>query len=156
MLAIEWDQRQRQLQLQLQWESTPRSVVSGSRSIHQVGHSDITHFVFAKGRLMELYMLNRRPCMNARNMEMFSLATRCVAKALAEAPHWQIIEKYWNTAMQQNNVWSIAFETCTKEILKEVCWSNGPRWIWHTQTGTRFEHMSTKLNPIWFNHQGIT
>jgi hypothetical protein len=42
-------------------------------------------------------------------------------KELAEAPHWQILEKYWNTAMQQNNIWSIAFEACTKEILKEVC-----------------------------------
>jgi len=33
--------------------------------------------------------------------------------------------------MQQNNIWSIAFEARTKEILKEVCWSNGPRWILH-------------------------
>jgi hypothetical protein len=52
---------------------------------------------------------------------MVSYAMRCAAKALAEAPLWQIIEKYWNTAMQQNNIWSIAFEACTKEILKEVC-----------------------------------
>jgi len=46
-------------------------------------------------------------------------AMRC--KALAEGPHCQIIEKYWNTTMQQNNIWSIAFEVCTKEIVKEVC-----------------------------------
>jgi len=44
-----------------------------------------------------------------------------MAKALAEAPHWQIIGKYWNTAMQQNNIWSIAFEACKMEILKEGC-----------------------------------
>ena len=66
-------------------------------------------------------MWNRRPFMSASNLEMVSYATQRTAKALAEAPHWQIIEKYWNTAMQQNNIWSIAFEACTKEILKEVC-----------------------------------
>jgi hypothetical protein len=47
--------------------------------------------------------------------------TRQVAKELAEAPHWQIIETYWNTTMQQNNIWSIAFQTHTNEILKQVC-----------------------------------
>jgi hypothetical protein len=52
---------------------------------------------------------------------MVSYAMRHTAKALAEAPYWQILEKYWNTAMQQNNIWSIAFEACTKEILKVVC-----------------------------------
>jgi hypothetical protein len=46
-------------------------------------------------------------------------ATR--SKALAEGPHWQIIETYWNTTIQQNNIWSIAFEARTKEILIEVC-----------------------------------
>jgi hypothetical protein len=44
----------------------------------------------------------------------------CIANALAEAPHWYITEIYCNTAMQQNNNLSIAFEVCTKEILKEV------------------------------------
>jgi len=63
----------------------------------------------------------RRPFMSASNLEMVSCETRRVAKALAEAPHWQIIETYWNTTMQQNNIWSIAFEARTKEILKEVC-----------------------------------
>jgi hypothetical protein len=76
--------------------------------------------VFATGRLLELYMWNRRLFMRASDFETVSYATRCVAKALAEAPYWQIIETYWNTAMQQNNIWSIAFEACTKEILKEV------------------------------------
>jgi hypothetical protein len=59
--------------------------------------------------------------MRATELERVSYATRRVSKALAEAPHWQIIEMYWNTAMQQNNIWSIAFEAHTKEILKEVC-----------------------------------
>jgi len=66
-------------------------------------------------------MWNRWPFMTASDLEMVSYATRCTAKALAEAPHQQMIEKYWNTTMQQNNIWSIAFEACTKEILKEVC-----------------------------------
>jgi len=44
-----------------------------------------------------------------------------MAKALAKAPHRQIIEKYWNTAMQQNDIRSIAFEECTKEILNKIC-----------------------------------
>jgi len=52
---------------------------------------------------------------------MVNYATRPVVKALAEAPNWQIIETYWNTAMQQNNIRSIAFEAHTKEIFKEVC-----------------------------------
>jgi len=56
--------------------------------------------------------------------------------------------------MQQSNLWSIAFEACTKEKLKEVCWSNGPHWILHAQTGTRLEHKLTKLNTILFNQQG--
>jgi len=66
-------------------------------------------------------MWNRRACMSARDLERVSYAMRRVSKALAEGPHWQIIETYGNTAMQQNNIWSIAFEARTKEILKEVC-----------------------------------
>jgi len=89
-------------------------------------------------------------------MELVSYATRHVAKALAEAPPWHVIEKFWNTAIQQNNIWSIAFAACTKEILKAVCRSNGPHWILHAQTGTRFKHKSTELNPILFNQQGTT
>jgi len=81
----------------------------------------MTWLVFAMGRLLELYMWNRRPLMSASDLETVSYAMRRVSKVLAEAPHWQIIEMYWNTAMQQNNIWSIAFEACTKEILKEVC-----------------------------------
>jgi len=66
-------------------------------------------------------MWNKVPFMSASDLEMVSYATRRTAKALSEAPQWQITEKYWNTAMQQNNIWSVAFEACTKEILREVC-----------------------------------
>jgi len=66
-------------------------------------------------------MWNRRLFMSASDLEMVCYATRRVAKALAEAPHWQIIEMYWNIAMQQNNIRSIAFEAPTKEIMKYVC-----------------------------------
>jgi hypothetical protein len=96
-------------------------MVSGSRSIHRFGCSDMTLLVFATARLLELYMWNRLPFMSASDLETISYATRCVSKALTEAPHWQLIETYWNTAMLQNNIWSIVFEKRTKEILKEVC-----------------------------------
>jgi hypothetical protein len=121
MRATERNQRQRQWQSQMQAVSTPQSVVSGSRSIHRFGHPNMTHLVFATGRLLALYMWNRRPFMSASDLETVSYATQPAVKALAEAPHWQIIETYWNTAMQQNNIWSIAFEARTKEILEEVC-----------------------------------
>jgi hypothetical protein len=78
----------------------------------------MTLLVFATGRLLEFDIWNRRPVMRARDVE---TATRRLSKALAEAPHWQLIELYWNTAMQQKNIWSIAFGACTKVILKEVC-----------------------------------
>jgi hypothetical protein len=80
----------------------------------------MTRLLYATGRLLELYMWNGRLFMSASDLEKVSYAMRRVAKALAEAPHWQIIETYWNTTMQQNNIWSIAFEACAKEILTEV------------------------------------
>jgi hypothetical protein len=107
--------------LQTQAVSTPRSVVYGSHSMHRFGHSDMTRLVFATGRLLELYMWNGQPFMSASDLETVSCATRRVATASAKAPHWEIIETYWNTTMQQNNIWSIAFEARTKEIMKEVC-----------------------------------
>jgi len=73
----------------------------------------MTCVVFAMGRLVELYMWNRQPLMSATGLETVSYATRRVSKALAEGPHWQIIETYWITAMQQNNIWSIALEART-------------------------------------------
>jgi len=152
--ATENHQWPRQWQLQPQAVSTPRSLVSGSRSIHRFGPSDMTHLVFAMGRLLELYMWNRLLFMSESDLETVSDSTRRVSRALAEAPHWHIIETYWNTAMQKNNIWSIAFEVPTKEIMKEVCWSNGPPWILHAQTGTRFAHKSIRLNLILFNQQG--
>jgi len=66
-------------------------------------------------------MWNRLLIMSASDLETVSYATQHISKALAEAPQWQIIETYWNTAMPQNNIWSIAFEARTKEILTEVC-----------------------------------
>jgi len=86
--ATERNQRERLWQLQPQVVYTPRSVVSGSRSIHRFGHSDMTRLVFATGRLREFYMWNRRPFMSASDLETVSCAMRRVAKALAEAPHW--------------------------------------------------------------------
>jgi hypothetical protein len=67
-------------------------MVYGFGSIHRFGHSDMTHLVFAMGRLLELYMWNRWPFMSASDMETVSYATRRIAKAVAEAPYWQIIE----------------------------------------------------------------
>jgi len=96
-------------------------MVSGSHSTHRVGHSDMPCLVFATVRLLELYICTRRPFMSASDLKMVCFAMRRGVKALAEGPHWLIIETYWNTAMQQNNIWSIAFEAHTKEILKEVC-----------------------------------
>jgi len=154
--ATERKQRQRQWQLQLQAVSTPRSMVSGSRSSHRFGQSDMKCPVFAMGRLLGLNMWNRRPFISASDLETVSYATRLVAKTLAEAPHWQIIKRYWNTAMQRNNIWSIAFEARTKEILKEVCWINSPQWILHAQTGTRFKYKSIRLYPILFKQNGRT
>jgi hypothetical protein len=79
------------------------------------------HLVVATDKLLELSMWNRQLIMSASDLGMVSYAMRRVAKALAEAPHWQIIETYWNTAMQQNNICSIAFEARTKVILKDIC-----------------------------------
>jgi len=154
--ATEWNQRHQKWQLQLQAVSTPWWVVSGSHCIYQFGHPGMTRLVFATGRLLDLAMWNRRQLKWASDMDQVSYAMWHVAKALAEAPHLQMIEKYWNTAMQHSNICSLAFEVCTKEILKEVCWSNGLRWILHTETDTRFEHKSIRLNPILFNQQGTT
>ena len=50
--ATETNQRQGQWQLQPQAVSTPRSMVSSSRSSHRFGHSDMTRLVFATGRLL--------------------------------------------------------------------------------------------------------
>ena len=140
--ATHKNQRQTQWELQPQAVTTPRSIVSGSRSIHRFGYSDMSRLVFSTRRLLALYMWHRRPFISARDLETLSYATRRVAKALAEAPYWQIIETYWNNAMQQNNIWSIAFQARTKEILNELCLINGPRSIFHAPTASRFPHKS--------------
>jgi len=90
--ATEWNQRSRQWQVQLQTVSTSQSIVSGSRSIQRFGHSDMTHPVFATGRLLALYMWNRRPFRSASDLEIVSNTTQHVAKPLVATPHWQIIE----------------------------------------------------------------
>ena len=115
------NQSHRQWHLQPQELSTHQSLVSGRRSIHRFDDSDMMRLVFATGRLLELYMWNRRPFTCARDSQTVGYATRRISKALAEAPHWQMIDTYWNTAMLQNNIWSIAFEVRTKQILKVVC-----------------------------------
>jgi hypothetical protein len=79
----------------------------------------MTRLVFATGRLIELYTWNRQPFLSACDLGMVSFVTRRSAKEIAEAPPWQIIDMYWNTTMQQNNIWSRAFEACTKEILEK-------------------------------------
>jgi hypothetical protein len=81
----------------------------------------MTRLVFAMGRLLEHYMCNRQPFRSASHLEIVSYATQRIAKAFAETPQWQILQTYWNTAMQQNNIWSIAFQAPTKKILKKVC-----------------------------------
>jgi len=73
--ATEKNQRQRQWQLQPQVVPTPQSMVSGSRSIHQFGHSDMTRLVFATSRFLELYMWNRWPFMSASDLETVSYTT---------------------------------------------------------------------------------
>ena len=65
-------------------------------------------------------MWNRQRFVSASDLEMVSNATQCVVTASAEAPSWQIIEIYWSTTMQKNNIWSIAFVAHREEILKEV------------------------------------
>jgi hypothetical protein len=76
--------------------------------------------VYAMGRLLELNMWNRQPFMSASKLGTGSYAMQGVVKVLAEAPYWQTIEMYWNTAMDQNNIWSIAFEAHSKQIMTEV------------------------------------
>ena len=50
MRATETYQRPKQWQVQLQARSKPRSMVSGSHSIKQFGHSDMTQFIFKQSR----------------------------------------------------------------------------------------------------------
>jgi len=76
--------------------------------------------VFATGRLLELYKWIIGLCMSASDLEMVSYARPCVVKASAEAALWQIREVLEHR-YAANNIWSIAFEARTKEILQEVC-----------------------------------
>jgi len=116
-------------QSQLQTVYTAWSMVFRSCSINRFVHSDMTWLVFATGRLVELYMWNRQRFTSGKDLKLVSDAMWRIATALAQALHWQIIETYWNTALQENNIWSIVFEARTKEILIEVCCRNGWHWI---------------------------
>jgi hypothetical protein len=93
-----WDtqrnQKQVQWEFQLQTLSIHWLVVSSSCSIHLICHSDLTHLVFAIGRLRKLYMWNIQQYMSLSDFEMVSFATQHFAIALAESSHWQIIETY--------------------------------------------------------------
>jgi hypothetical protein len=60
----------------------------------------MTHLVFSSGGLLEHYMWNRWLLIGASDLEMVSYTMRSVGKAIAEAPHLQIIDTCWNTAMQ--------------------------------------------------------
>jgi hypothetical protein len=64
----------------------------------------MTRLVFATGRLLELSTSHRQLLMSVSDLERISYAMRHLSKRLAKAPHWQMIEKYWNTAMQQNDI----------------------------------------------------
>jgi hypothetical protein len=87
-------------------------MVSSSRGIHQCGYADMTRSVLPPGKVLELCMWDRWPFMRTCDWGM-------VRYALTEAPYWQIIETFWNTAMQQRNIWSIAFKAGTQEIWKD-------------------------------------
>jgi len=148
--AAKCNRRQRQWQLQLQW------VVPSRCTIPRFGHSDMTPLAFAMGNVLQLSMKSSLQFMSANDLEMVSYATWHIAQVLAEAPHWRLIEQYGNTTMQRSNIWSIAFEARTKEILKAVYWSNGAHWIWHAQTGTKFKHKLIGSHDIIFNQQRTT
>jgi hypothetical protein len=137
--------------LQPQLMSTPREVVSCSCSIHHFGHPDRWCVVFATGILLELHMWIRQQCISASTLETVGYTLQLIVKALAEAPHWRIIVKYWNTAMQQSNIWSIQCQICTMKILKDVCRGSGTSWILQAQIGTRFKYKSIRFHPILFD-----
>ena len=113
------DRQWHEAQVQSQEFITPISQVVGSRSIHKYGHTDMTRLVFATSRLVERYMWKKRPFMNAMDLEMVGYKPRRILKVFVN--DLQIIEKRWTTAMQQKDIWSIAFEARSKDILKEVC-----------------------------------
>jgi hypothetical protein len=94
--ATERNLNPRPWQIQLQALSTPRSMVTGSCSIHWFGQSDITRLVLSIRRSLEIYMWNTQWVMSVRDSEMVIYATWRIVKAFAEAPHCQTIQTYWN------------------------------------------------------------
>jgi hypothetical protein len=63
---------------------------------------------------------------------------------------------YLNTAIQQHIIQFTAFDAHTKQILKEVFWSNSSHWRLHDQTGTRILHTSIRINSNIFTQQRTT
>jgi hypothetical protein len=107
MWSTEITQRPKQQQLQLQAVSSPQLMVSDSCSIQWLGHSHMTHPELATGRLLEHNMWNIPPFMSDSDLETACYATGRISKVWAESPHCQILERYWNTGMKQNNIWFI-------------------------------------------------
>jgi len=70
--------------------------------------------------LLNIYIPNRGLFISAINLEIVRYAMQRIAKALCKAPHWQILERYWMTTMQQNITLYITLEEWTREILKEL------------------------------------
>jgi len=70
----ERNQRQTQWQWQRQAVSTPLSMISGTPSIHQFGHSDMMRLEFATGSHLELYLWNGRLFMSASDLGTVSYA----------------------------------------------------------------------------------
>jgi hypothetical protein len=90
-------------------------------NILRFGYSDVARLDFSTGRLLELVLLNRWLCMTAHGLQMVCYATQCVDNIIAPSSYWQIVEKYWNIAIEENNIQSISFEACTLKLLNEVC-----------------------------------
>jgi hypothetical protein len=72
--------------------------------------------VCGTGRLPKLYMWNIWLFMSVRDLEMVGDATKRIVKTFTKAPHWQKIQKHCNTAMEQNNIWSIAHVAHPEEV----------------------------------------
>jgi len=131
-------------------------MVAGSRTVNLLNSSEVACLVFRIRRLLECDMLITGLWIGASDLKQICYAMRHVAKWLTETPYWQIIEKYWNTTIQQNNIWSIAFVAQTKEIMIEVWQRNGPYWLFHNETGTRPEHSSMPYITSQFNLKWVT
>jgi hypothetical protein len=71
-------------------------------------------------------MWNTQPCMSGSNLKIVSYALRRIGKALPEASHWQIIETYWNTSMQQYNILVHSIQATHKDDLERYMLKQRP------------------------------